>query len=257
MLLRRRQSRWNIVCVLVALFACVLTVTRTPVVDILLIVIVASSLRGRTAVFMLGGALVLVGYLCTQLLFVKDSVDSVDRVLQIAGGALPELRDFGNVLTNPPDSLFGLTFLIGSLPVPGFFSEFTTAYLMRTVTLNAIGIPLTAAHGGLRITYSGEWFINFGIAGVILGGFLLGVFAGWFGRLCSVARAIRDVRLDFLAASLWMMFAFQVYLSGSGVAGMAKVIVFILALFFVPLPRRTSVSLQPQELHTALPIAAE
>jgi hypothetical protein len=257
MLLRRRQSSWNVICVLVALIACVLTVTRTPIIDILLIVIVASSLRGRASMFLFGGALVLVGYLCTQLLFVKDEVDSADRVLQIAGGALPELRDLGHVLTNPPDLLWGLTFLVGSLPVPGFFSEFTSAYLIRTVTLNAVGIPLTAAHGGLRITYSGELYINFGIVGVILGSLLLGVFAGWFGRLCSAARMISDVRLDFLMASLWMMFSFQLYLSGSGVAGMLKVMLFVLALFFVPIRRAISMSRQPDRLETAVPVAVE
>lgn len=246
MLLRRRYVLKNLTFIILGLTICILTVTRTPIVDILLTVLIVISLRGRTSTLMLGGGLVLFGYLATQLLLVKNPVDSLDQFLATAGGALPELRDFGNVLQKEPDRFWGLTFLIGSLPVPGFFSEFTSAYLIRTITLNAIGIPLDAPHGGLRITYLGECYLNFGYAGVVIGGFLMGMLYAWFGRLFEAIYALEDVRTDYLVASLWMMFSFELYLSGSGVAGMIKVILLVLVMLFIPLRKSAAARVRHQ-----------
>lgn len=254
-LLRGKQVITNLAFILIAIITCVLTVTRTPLVDILLIVLIVISLRGRTSTLAMGGIFVLVGYLSTQILMVKDPIDSFDRLLGIAGGALPEVRDFANVLQKEPDRFWGLTFLIGILPVPGFFSEFTSAYLIRSVTLNAAGIPLDAPHGGLRITYIGECYINWGLAGVVIGCLLLGMFYAWFSRIFEAAYVVADVRLDFMAASIWMIFSFEIYLSGTGVAGMVKALLVGLLFLIVPLKRRRSLEWIREE--RTLPLSSQ
>jgi hypothetical protein len=204
-------------------------------VDVILIVALVALIRRQSKAFMLTGALILLGYVGSQVLLTKDAAESNASFTAGAGGGLPELRDFGNVIMGDPPRSWGLSFVVAALPVPGFISEFTTKYLLRTITLNAVGIPLDAEHGGLRVTYMGEWYLNLGVAGVICGSLLLGMFYSWLEGLLKLASRSEDVRLEIFAGSLWMLLSFELYLSGTGVAGMTKVMLVVLLLLFVKL----------------------
>lgn len=235
LLLKGRNKLLNLTFVSIALVTSVVTATRTAIVDVVLIVALVVLLRRQTTAFMLTGTVILFGYIGTQLLLAKDAVESSDSLVAGAGAALPELRDFANVIMRDPARSWGLTFVVAALPVPGFVSDFTSTYLLRTITLNAVGIPLDAEHGGLRVTYMGEWYLNFGVPGVICGGLLVGILYSWIEGLLTLASASNDVRLEIFAGSIWMLLSFELYLCGTGVAGMIKVMLLVLLLLFIKL----------------------
>ena len=218
-----------------AIASCLLLLERSPLVDIGLMLVGVLLLRGKTSIFCASGLLLCCGYLGTQVILENKTGYDPETALRIAATALPEVRDFGLLLINEPPRFHGMTLLVGILPIPGFISDFTFQYLLRTVTLVAAGIPLDAGHGGLRITFAGEMYINFGVAGAFVGGLLLGFFCAAFDRLFVVASTKNDIQFDFLISALWM-FMFEFYLSGSGVMGMIKALLGVLVFMLIAFP---------------------
>jgi hypothetical protein len=235
LLLRGRDKLMNLAFVSLALLTCVITATRTAIVDVVLIVALVVLIRRQATAFLVTGVLIVLGYVGSQVLLTKDAAESNASFTAGAGGGLPELRDFGNVIRGDPPRSWGLTFVVAALPVPAFISEFASQYLIRTITLQAVGIPLDAEHGGLRVTYMGEWYLNLGVAGLICGSLVLGMFYSWLEGLLKLASRSEDVRIEIFAGSLWMLLSFELYLSGTGVSGMIKVMLAVLLLLFVKL----------------------
>jgi oligosaccharide repeat unit polymerase len=233
---RKKAKFADLTLGIVAVFGCLMIVERTPLVDIFLILVATLLLRNKTTFFAVTGVLLCFGYLSTQLLLDSAHGGDLSSSFGVVATALPEIRDFALTLISDPPRYHGLTFLVGVLPVPGFVSEFTTDYLLRTVTLKAAGIPLDAGHGGLRITMFGEAYINFGAAGPIVFGLLLGYMCAAFETVCDVAMRKDDIRFHFVVATLWM-FLFEVYLSGSGVAGMVKTMSGLLVALLIAVPQ--------------------
>ena len=166
--------------------------------------------------------------------------------LQGIGSDLAEVRDLGWVLLKQDQPYWGLTFIAGLVPIPSFASDFTQTYHLRTVTLNAIGFPLTAAHGGLRITYSGEWYLNFGWPGVVVGGLLYGWMCSRFSSLFHRLRAASQLYPvgAYMVASAWATASFMVYMSGSASGGTLKTYAFVLVVFLFRLRRTNRVAVQ-------------
>ena len=179
--------------------------------------------------------------------------------LQGIGADLAEVRDLGWVLLKQDEPYWGLTFIAGLVPIPSFASDFTQTYHLRTVTLNAIGFPLTAAHGGLRITYSGEWYLNFGWPGVVVGGLLYGWMCSWFSGLFHRLRAASSAYPvgACVVACAWATVSFMVYMSGSASGGTLKTYGAVLFVFLFRLRRTTRkvaptpVVLMPREMASA------
>jgi hypothetical protein len=136
------------------------------------------------------------------------------------------------------------------VPIPSFASDFTQTYHLRTVTLNAIGFPLTAAHGGLRITYSGEWYLNFGWAGVVVGGLLYGWMCSWFSGLFYRLRTASNLYPvgACVVACAWATLSFMVYMSGSASGGTLKTYGAVLIVFLFRLRRRSRTAMQESVL---------
>ena len=159
---------------------------------------------------------------------------------------MAEVRDLGWVLLKQDQPYWGLTFIAGLVPIPSFASDFTQTYHLRTVTLNAIGFPLTAAHGGLRITYSGEWYLNFGWPGVVVGGLLYGWMCSRFSSLFHRLRAASQLYPvgAYMVASAWATASFMVYMSGSASGGTLKTYAFVLVVFLFRLRQTNRVAAQ-------------
>lgn len=104
------------------------------------------------------------------------------------GNNLSDLRDFAWILTglDQSDFYWGKTYLAGYLSfIPTFLFPFREEYGLGRVTPLLAGLD-PAFHSGLRPPIYGEMYINFGLAGLIVGGFVYGVLVGrilrWLAR---------------------------------------------------------------------------
>jgi oligosaccharide repeat unit polymerase len=246
--------------VAIAAAGCLLTATRAPLLICVAIVMTVLVWKGRFRAVALAFAVVLAGLIASELALGGDSNTNTGEwtTLQGIGSDLAEVRDLGWVLLKQNEPYYGLTFIAGLVPIPSFASDFTQTYHLRTVTLNAIGFPLTAAHGGLRITYSGEWYLNFGWPGVVIGGLLYGWMCSRFSRLFHRLRAASQLYPvgAYMVACAWATVSFMVYMSGSASGGTLKTYAFVLFVFLFRLRQanRTAVKehagLIPQEMAT-------
>jgi oligosaccharide repeat unit polymerase len=136
------------------------------------------------------------------------------------GNNFSDLRDFAWVLAYWDGDWFGgRTQLAGVLGfVPAVLSPFRTYWGWGRVSTDMVGLSLRevdTTHGGLRPGAFGELYLNFGLAGVILGGLLLGYFTV---RLYAATRdAVEryspfEAKLVILAAftALGLLFNFYV-----------------------------------------------
>lgn len=239
----------------ISAISCLLTATRAPILAGVLIVLVVLVCRGKAASVMFTIVAIAAGLIVSEIALGDAGPSATgDTAIERVGADIGEVRDLGWFLMKDDQRYWGLTFLAGLLPIPSFASDFTETYHLRTLTLNAIGISLTAAHGGLRITYSGEWYLNFGWPGVIFGGLLYGWLCSRFSRIFHILQITSEsypVGMCMLACA-WVACSFMVYLSGSAVGGTLKTysaVVFVLCIGLpqsayrqASLSRRTSAS---------------
>lgn len=208
-----------------AVAGCLLTATRSPILIGLLYVLVVLVWRRRINAVVLIVAILAAGLIGSEVAL-GDAAPSVSEVtsLERLGADLGEVRDLGWVLARQQDFYWGRTFLAGLIPIPSFASEFTDSYHLRTITLSTIGYPLTAAHGGLRITVTGEWYLNFGWPGVVAGGLLYGWMCSKFSYLFHTLRSTTAENPvgAYLLTCTWVAASFMIYLSGSATFGTLK-----------------------------------
>jgi hypothetical protein len=211
-----------------------LTATRAPLLIGACVVMVVLIWKGRLKTVFLAVAAVLAGLIVSEIALGTDSNTGTSgwTTIERLGADVAEVRDLGWTLVKQDGNYWGLTFVAGLLPIPAFASDFTQAYHLRTVTLNAIGIPLTAAHGGLRITYSGEWYLNFGWSGVVIGGLLY----GWMcSRFSALYHRLRTASVGYpvgayVLSCAWVAASFVIYMSSSGAGGTLKTYAGVLLL---------------------------
>jgi oligosaccharide repeat unit polymerase len=249
----RKRRLVDAAFVLIAAAGSLLTATRSPLLIGALIVMTVLVWKGRVRVVSLAAAAILVGLIASEIALGGDSnAGSVEwTTVERFATDVAEVRDLAWTLVKHDGNYWGATFLAGFLPVPAFASDFAQTYHLRTVTLTAIGLPLTAAHGGLRITYSGEWFLNFGWTGVIVGGLLYGWMCAWFSAVFSrLRRAPQTFPLGaFALACAWVMVSFTLYITGSGSGGTLKTYAVVLVVLLFRLKgSKARVAAQNEEL---------
>jgi hypothetical protein len=203
-----------------------LTATRAPLLIGASVVMVVLVWKGRLKTVFITLAAVLAGLIVSEIALGTDSNRGASgwTTIERLGADVAEVRDLGWTLVKQDGNYWGLTFVAGLLPIPAFTSDFTQTYHLRSVTLNAIGIPLSAAHGGLRITYSGEWYLNFGWAGVVIGGLLYGWMCSRFSALFHRLRAAPAGYPvgAYVLSCAWVAASFVIYMSSSGAGGTLK-----------------------------------
>lgn len=124
---------------------------------------------------------------------VSDSYNvNQDPVLMFLGEVLygntfSDLRDFAWVLTGFNDSfLYGKTYLSALLGfIPSSLFEYRVIYGIGDITNYYAGIQFE--HFGLRTGVFGESYINFGIFGVVITGFIIGNLLGATNKLLGKA----------------------------------------------------------------------
>ncbi|MDE1149991.1 MAG: oligosaccharide repeat unit polymerase [Azospirillaceae bacterium] len=108
------------------------------------------------------------------------------------GNDLSDLRDFAWILTGMDDSplYWGKTYIAGYLSfIPAFMFPFREEFGFGRVSPQLAGLdPLF--HSGLRPPIFGEMYVNFGLPGVLIGGFIYGVLVGrvmhWITRTLNL-----------------------------------------------------------------------
>jgi hypothetical protein len=114
------------------------------------------------------------------------------------GNSYSDTRDFAVVLSFWDHTFFlGKTYLAGILAfIPRFLSSFRDHWSLGVVTAAMAGFKPTE-HAGLRIGNSGEAYLNFGIAAVVLVGLLVGSMAKLIDMRIkeSIVRDPGDVRV--------------------------------------------------------------
>lgn len=108
----------------------------------------------------------------------REQIDMFQKLLY--GNDLSDLRDFAWILTGLDDAGFywGKTYIAGYLSfIPSFIFPFREEYGFGRVTPMLAGLD-PMFHSGLRPPIFGEMYVNFGLPGLCLGGFLYGVMVG-------------------------------------------------------------------------------
>jgi hypothetical protein len=239
----RRRAAVDILFVGLAVAGCLLTATRSPILIGLLFVLMVLVWRRRINAVVLTVAILSGGLIGSEVALGDASpIATEGSTMERIGADLGEVRDLGWVLAKQQDFYWGRTFLAGLIPLPSFASDFTDAYHLRTITLSTIGYPLTAAHGGLRITYTGECYLNFGWPGVIGGGLFYGWMCSKFSHLFHFLRAGSSKYPvgAYLLTCAWVGCSFMVYLSGSATFGTLKTYSAVLFALCAGLSRSSS-----------------
>ncbi|MBB6253671.1 O-antigen polymerase [Nitrospirillum iridis] len=108
------------------------------------------------------------------------------------GNDLSDLRDFAWILTGMDDSplFWGKTYMAGYLSfIPAYLFPFRVEFGFGRVSPALAGLD-PMFHSGLRPPIFGEMYVNFGLPGVALGGFLYGLLVGrvmvWITRMLDL-----------------------------------------------------------------------
>lgn len=116
----------------------------------------------------------------------REQIDMLQKLLY--GNDLSDLRDFAWILTglDAVGYYWGKTYIAGYLSfIPTFLFPFREEYGFGRVTPMLAGLD-PAFHSGLRPPIYGEMYVNFGLPGLCLGGFLYGIMVGrimhWIAR---------------------------------------------------------------------------
>lgn len=116
----------------------------------------------------------------------REQIGMLQKLLY--GNDLSDLRDFAWILTgmDASDFYWGKTYIAGYLSfIPTFLFKFREEYGFGRVTPMLAGLD-PMFHSGLRPPIFGEMYVNFGVAGVCVGGFIYGVMVGrimhWIAR---------------------------------------------------------------------------
>ena len=168
----------------------------------------------------------LVLYSTTQLIFLNifESATDVNSVMTAASTGLPEVRDFGWVLyLLGDDRYYGVTLVQPFVPLPSFVSDWKQRNTMGVITTSLIGMGREHREaGGLRVTFAGEGYMNFGLPGALLLSLLLGVCVAWVEVILTRASKTLSVAGMYLGSSAFVWVCFWTYLGGTQAFGTIK-----------------------------------
>ncbi len=158
--------------------------SRTSVLSPILYLILLGAQRTkrkRIKFLAVAGAAVLIGAALLVMGMVRsgatESSSQVDEVLY--GDNFSDVRDFAWVLSRwDREELHGKSYIAGALGfIPRDFIAYREEYSIATYINRFLGFEKDT-HGGLRPGMFGEAFLNFGIPGVIIQSFILGIILG-------------------------------------------------------------------------------
>ncbi len=108
----------------------------------------------------------------------RDQLDMIRALLY--GNNLSDLRDFAWILSglDSVDFYWGKTYIAGYLSfIPTYMFPFREQFGFGRVTPMLAGLD-PAFHSGLRPPIFGEMYVNFGLPGLCIGGFVYGILVG-------------------------------------------------------------------------------
>ncbi len=139
------------------------------------------SKRGRISL----GKLILIGFCCLTVLLYLDQIrhQSYNPLITLGmlflqvfyGNTFSDTRDFGWILSNWNECfVLGKTYIAGLVAfVPRFLSSFREQWSVAMFTSDLVEFN-TEQHAGLRMGLFGESYMNFGLIGVAIVGFIGG-----------------------------------------------------------------------------------
>jgi hypothetical protein len=232
--LTRRRLALDLPLVIAGVLALLLPLRRANLLTVVVGCVILVGIRRGNVYLLLRKTLVAAGaaYVLSQVAFLLAVSDDLDsrRMVALSSTALPEVRDLGWTLSLlGGERLNGTTFLQATLPVPSISSDWSSAHSLRAVTTRLTGLDESRESGGLRLTLSGEAFINFGYAGVLGIGFLWGLAVAWCERLLEATKEPRDglANLGAVLGYIWM--CFWIYMAGTQAAAAVKMGLLLLA----------------------------
>jgi len=144
-------------------------------------VILAMPRRFRNLLVVALGALVLASaaVLTTVL---RDSGPASSNAVGafFFGNELTDIRDFAWILSGLDNGqwLWGKTYIAGYLSfIPSYLMPFREAYAFGRISPLLAGLD-PSQHSGLRPPIFGEMYVNFGLPGLLIGGFIYGLAVG-------------------------------------------------------------------------------
>jgi oligosaccharide repeat unit polymerase len=144
-------------------------------------VILAMPRRFRNLLAVAAGALALASAaILTSLLRADGSASGNAVGTFFFGNDLTDVRDFAWILSGMDDGrwLWGKTYIAGYLSfIPSYLMPFRETYSFGRVSPMLAGLDPTH-HSGLRPPIFGEMYVNFGLPGLLIGGFVYGVAVG-------------------------------------------------------------------------------
>ncbi|AQG81315.1 O-antigen polymerase [Spirosoma montaniterrae] len=175
------------------------------------------------------------------LAFIRNTskIDNIDPNLAIIsfipeifyGNTFSDLRDFSWVLGNWDGELYwGLSYFAAFMSfIPSSIYPIREAYGIGRITVKAAGLD-TVTHPGLRMGIFGEMYINFGIIGVIIFGFLWGYVLRRLSVLTKKYASNGDV---IKASSVILYSSFVSYLTVSAGFWNFYISTFLLIVLFI------------------------
>ena len=153
-------------------------------------VILAMPRRFRNVLVVVAGGLALASAAgLTSLLRTEGAASGSALGTFFFGNDLTDIRDFAWILNGMDDSdwLWGKTYVAGYLSfVPSYLMPFRETYSFGRVSPLLAGLD-PFHHSGLRPPIFGEMYVNFGLAGLLIGGFFYGLAVGRVIRWISVS----------------------------------------------------------------------
>lgn len=166
-----------------------------------------------------------------------------------AGNNFSDLRDFSWIL-----SKFDGEYYYGSTLITGFLSFVPTAilplkeeYLFSRVTNKIVGLP-TDSHFGIRASTFGEWYVNFGWAGAIFLGLILGIgYALLQQKFWQYFSTVKGKNWKVYSLMV-LYFIPNIVESFIATSGNYNILIQLLLLIFVYFFSRTNAQILPMEL---------
>lgn len=149
------------------------------------------------------------------------------------GNTFSDIRDFAWVLSGwNSEYLLGKTQLAGFMSfIPSFLSSFRQEWAWGRFSTDLVNLDSTV-HPGLRPGIFGEMFINFGIIGVSILGFALGVLIENYSKIIDKKRDdYQKVLKLYVLGSLFIIFLFNFSITSGFFRNYVLVIIFFLFIF--------------------------
>jgi len=239
---------WGILFCIIVFFLCVINQTRGPIVSLIVpLIIFINYQRKRIRVFhgILIVAFLIVVLVGASFLRWSRTVDTKAAGFFLFSEIFTETDNYFDVIRNVPDKYpyqYGKTLIpLITNPVPRFIlpekSEYKSAGAIYKDYKRMKHILI-----GVRITFLGELFFNFGLIGITIGMFLWGIILGFFSKNLypgfDCSNPLKVLLYSFITYTSFF------FIAGDIVAATMATIQFLIPLFvFIALFGKLSMNL--------------